>query len=64
VLINGRLGDPQFGIDPSQAIARGAAAAVLGALLTPLAALLPMIELGLGEDSPCHKLIRQAQTSN
>ena len=64
VLIQGRLGDPKFGIDPSQAIARGAAAAVLGALLTPLAALLPMIELGLGEDSPCHKLIQQAQTSN
>jgi hypothetical protein len=64
VLIKGRLGDPEFGIDPSQAIARGAAAAALGALLTPLAALLPMIELGLGKDSPCHKLIQQAQTSN
>jgi uncharacterized protein involved in outer membrane biogenesis len=64
VLIGGRLADPEFGIDPSRAIARGAAAAVLGALLTPLAALLPMIELGLGEDSPCHKLIAEAQTSN
>ena len=64
VLIGGKLADPEFGIDPSQAIARGAAAAVLGALLTPLAALLPMIELGLGEDTPCHKLVQQAQTSN
>ncbi|HEX6103042.1 MAG TPA: AsmA family protein [Alphaproteobacteria bacterium] len=64
VLIGGRLADPEFGVDPSKAIARGAAAALLGALLTPLAALLPMIELGLGEDSPCHKLIAEAQTSN
>jgi uncharacterized protein involved in outer membrane biogenesis len=64
VLIGGKLADPEFGIDPSQAVARGAAAVVLGALLTPLAALLPMIELGLGEDSPCHKLVQQAQTSN
>jgi uncharacterized protein involved in outer membrane biogenesis len=64
VLIKGHLGDPEFSVDPSQAIARGAAAAALGALLTPLAALLPMIELGLGEDSPCHTLIQQAQTGN
>ena len=64
VTIGGKLADPEFGVDPSQALARGAAAAVLGALLTPLAALLPMIELGLGEDSPCHKLVQQAQTSN
>jgi uncharacterized protein involved in outer membrane biogenesis len=64
VTIGGSMADPKFGIDPKQAVARGAAAVVLGALLTPLAALLPMIELGLGEDSPCHKLITQAQTSN
>ena len=64
VLIGGRMADPKFGVDPTKAVARGAAAVVLGALLTPLAALLPMIELGLGEDSPCHKLIAEAQTSN
>src|SRR5262249_47951337 len=63
ILIGGTLADPKFGVDPSQAIVRGAAAAALGALLTPLAALLPMIDLGLGKDSPCHELIRQAQSS-
>jgi hypothetical protein len=63
-LIKGTLSKPQVGVDPSQAIARGAAAAVLGVLLTPLAALLPMIDLGLGKDSPCHELIREAQNSN
>jgi uncharacterized protein involved in outer membrane biogenesis len=64
VLVGGRMADPEFGVDPTQAVAKGAAAVVLGALLTPLAALLPMIELGLGEDSPCHKLVSEAQTSN
>jgi uncharacterized protein involved in outer membrane biogenesis len=63
ILIRGRLGKPEFGVDPSEAAVRGAAAVALGVLLTPLAALLPMIELGLGKDSPCQKLIAEAQTS-
>jgi AsmA family protein len=63
ILIRGHLGKPEFGVDPSQAVARGAAAVALGALLTPLAALLPLIDLGLGKDSPCQKLIAEAQTS-
>jgi uncharacterized protein involved in outer membrane biogenesis len=64
VLITGTLSNPKLGIDPSGVIARGAAAAMLGALLAPLAALLPTLDLGLGKDSPCHELIREAQTGN
>jgi uncharacterized protein involved in outer membrane biogenesis len=64
VLIKGTLSNPKFEIDPSEVVARGAAAAVLGVLLAPIAALLPMIELGLGKDSPCDELIREAQNSN
>jgi hypothetical protein len=63
VLIKGTLSDPNVGIDPSEVVARGAAAAVLGTLLSPIAALVPMIELGLGKDSPCDELIREAQNS-
>jgi len=61
VRVTGVFDDPQFGVDAGPLVARGAAAAVLGVVLTPLAALLPMIELGLGEDSPCRQLIEQAQ---
>ena len=63
VLIKGTLSDPKFGVDPSGVIG-GAAAAVLSVFLAPIAVLLPMIELGLGKDSPCNELIREAQTSN
>src|SRR4030095_14457721 len=56
ILIKGTLSKPQVGVDPSQAIARGAAAAVLGVLLTPLAALLPMIDLAPGKATPSQEL--------
>src|SRR3546814_601903 len=63
VNVTGTFASPEFSVDPGPLVARGAAAAALGVLLTPLAALLPMIELGLGEDSPCYQLIYQAQES-
>ena len=63
VNITGTFANPEFSVDAGPLVARGAAAAALGVLLTPLAALLPMIELGLGEDSPCYQLINQAQDS-
>lgn len=60
ITITGTLASPEVGIDPSGLVARGAAAAALGALLTPLAAIIPFIELGVGEDSDCEGLIWQA----
>ncbi len=58
--IGGTLKDPS--IRPgAETVARGAAAGVLGALLTPLAALLPTIQLGLGDDNNCSALIRETQ---
>jgi uncharacterized protein involved in outer membrane biogenesis len=56
----GTFADPHVSIDASGALARGAAAVALGALLTPLAALIPLIETGGGEDSPCAALINNA----
>jgi len=58
--IGGTLKNPS--IRPgAETVARGAAAGVLGALLTPLAALLPTIQLGLGEDNNCAALIRETR---
>lgn len=57
----GTLKDPAFSLDAGGLAARGGAAVVLGALLTPIAALIPMIELGLGKDSPCQSLIAAAR---
>jgi AsmA family protein len=59
--ITGRLGNPAIKPDPATVAARGAVAAGLGVLLTPLAALLPTIQLGLGKNNDCGEVIRSAQ---
>ena len=55
--ITGLLKSPSVLPDPGALAARGGAAAALGVLLTPLAALLPTIQLGLGHDTDCSKTI-------
>jgi uncharacterized protein involved in outer membrane biogenesis len=57
----GTFADPHVAIDPSQAIARGAASVALGVLLTPLAAVIPLLDPGGGKDSPCAALLKQAE---
>jgi len=61
ITVTGRLKQPDIGIDPKQLAARTASAVVLGAFLSPVAAIIPFIELGLGEDSDCKGLIEQAR---
>ena len=63
ILIKGDLKKPSIGPDPVELGARVGAAVGLGVLLTPLGALLPTIQLGLGEDNSCAPLIRQAETA-
>lgn len=46
----------------AEAAARGGLAALLGTVLTPLAALIPTIQLGIGEDNDCGELIRRVTT--
>lgn len=59
--VGGTLGSPDVGVDPATEAARGGLAVALGALLTPLAALIPFLEPGLGEDQDCGRLIEQAR---
>jgi len=61
ITVTGRLKQPDIGLDPKQLAARTAGAVVLGAFLSPVAAIIPFIELGLGEDSDCKGLIDQAR---
>lgn len=56
--IKGTLGDPKIGVDATSLTVRGASALVLGTLLTPIAALIPTIQLGLGEDNNCVALLK------
>ncbi len=61
VTLGGTFVEPTFGVDPTELAIRGGLAAALGTLLTPLAALLPFLELGLAEDAPCAELMGAAE---
>jgi len=58
--LSGPLKKPRVGIEPSGLAARAGGAAVL-ALLNPLAAIIPFIEMGGGEDSDCRGLIQEVR---
>jgi uncharacterized protein involved in outer membrane biogenesis len=59
--ISGPLRSPSIRPQVGGLAARGGTAVVLGILLTPLAALIPTIQLGLGEDNDCVALIHGLQ---
>lgn len=62
ILVRGPLRSPAILPDPATLAARGGAAALFGAVLTPLAALIPTIQLGLGKDKDCDALLRAMQS--
>lgn len=53
VKVTGTLADPSFGIEGERLAAKAIAAAVLGAVAAPLAALVPFIDQGKKVDDPC-----------
>ena len=57
--ISGTMANPSIGPDLAEAGVRAAAAVGLGALLTPIAGLLPTIQLGTGEDGACAGLLQK-----
>lgn len=60
--ITGPLKKPSVKPDMVSLGARGAAAAILGITLTPVAALLPTIQLGLGENHDCAEMLSSVET--
>ncbi|WAK01009.1 AsmA family protein [Methylobacter sp. YRD-M1] len=64
VNVTGKLKSPKVMPDRTLLAAKGGASVVLGALLTPIAAIIPWIELGLGEDSACHAMIDEAKADD
>lgn len=61
ITIDGRLRTPNVGIKPAGPLARGGAAAALGAVINPLLGVVPFIDLGTAEDSNCAALIARAE---
>lgn len=60
ITAEGSLLHPKLGVQAGGAIAQGGAAAALGALLTPLAAVLPFVDPGLAKDANCQALVAEA----
>jgi uncharacterized protein involved in outer membrane biogenesis len=60
--VRGTLKNPQIRPDRKMLI-KGGIAAVLGALVNPLAALLPLIETGPGKNADCDALVSAAERS-
>lgn len=60
--IRGPLVQPGFSVEPGQAIAQGGFALALGALLSPLAAILPFVDPGLADDADCAALVGSARS--
>jgi uncharacterized protein involved in outer membrane biogenesis len=61
--VGGTLKHPTIRPDPLWTGGRIAASVLLGVLATPLAALIPTIDLGLGEDANCGALIADAKAA-
>lgn len=64
LIVKGTFKDPNVYPDPKYMTAKTAVSVALGALLTPAAAIIPWIELGLGEDSQCQTLIAAAKENS
>lgn len=56
--IGGSFIEPDVGVE-EEAVAKGAAALALGAIVAPLAALVPLVDPGPGEERACGKLIER-----
>ncbi|MEJ0066936.1 MAG: hypothetical protein WDM85_17240 [Caulobacteraceae bacterium] len=58
----GRLDDPKLGIDFAKAAPQLGAAAILGATLSPFAAILPFVSGGTAKNADCGALLSEAAT--
>ncbi|MFN4282526.1 MAG: AsmA family protein [Alphaproteobacteria bacterium] len=61
IIVDGPMRDPGIQPEAANIAGRTTAAVLLGIFLTPLAAIIPTIELGLGEDSDCGGLIAEVR---
>lgn len=59
IRIRGPLKSPRVAPEAKALTIRTGVAVVLGALLTPLAALIPTLQLGLGEDNDCVAMLKE-----
>jgi len=61
ITVAGGFTSPRIGIDVGSAIAQGGVAAALGAVISPIGALLAFVDPGLAKDANCGALIASAR---
>ena len=59
ITVTQKIRSPKVGVEKGQAIAQGGVALALGALLSPLAVLLPFVDAGLAKDANCGSLLAE-----
>ncbi len=60
--VRGHLADPSFGVNVPSTIKQGAVATALGALMTPVAAIIAFVDPGLAKDQNCAAMIAEADS--
>lgn len=61
ISIKGPFLEPEISLQPGKAVGQGGAAAALGSLINPLAALLPFVTTGEAKDADCTGLVADAR---
>lgn len=60
ITVNGPVRNPSLGVDGGEVAAQVGLAGLLGALVSPIAAILPFVDPGLADDADCGALIASA----
>ncbi|HEY8002748.1 MAG TPA: AsmA family protein [Phenylobacterium sp.] len=63
ITVSGPILHPKPGVEKGPALAQGGVAVALGAVLSPLAALLPFVDAGLAKDANCQALIAEGKAA-
>ena len=63
ITVQGPIRSPHFGVDLDDSFGQAGIAVALGAVLTPLAAVLPFVDPGLAKNTDCAALFAQAKAS-
>ena len=61
--LTGHFASPHFGVEAGPVVAQAGAGLALGALLSPLAAILPFISTGGGHDADCAGLLAETRSA-
>jgi len=59
ITLRGRWRDPSVGVEVGRAAGEGGLAALLASALSPIAAVLPFVDVGLAHDANCTELLAQ-----